>query len=421
MSEENRFQEINTIKEIVENNNIVAQYQPIVSLSKQKVVGFEGLSRGLNKLNSKMISPIKMFEYACNNGLAVNFDRGCRDKCLEGFKCYHCTNKDLRLFVNIEASIIEEVHGSNYFLQQVLKYGFSPENIVIEINESNVKHIDHLVAFVKQYRGYGFLIALDDVGTGFSNFERISLLKPDIIKLDRSLIKDIEDSYHKQEILRSLVNLANKIGAVVIVEGVETEVELDYALEYGAHLIQGYYFSKPLFLNNELMNTLDDKIKNTAVEYKDYIHLKMKKEQIYRNKIDRHLKELISDLEYKKSDEFDRVLQEFVYEHTDLNIECSYILDLDGIQISNTIFARGFSNKRDQSLMFYPAEKGSDNSLKKYYYELVSSRLNKYITDPYISHATGNVCRTISIIFNNALNTDTEYILCVDFTLKQNS
>ena len=79
--------------------------------------------------------------------------------------------------------------------------GLKPENIAIEIIESDVEDLKELQRFVQLYRSYGFLIALDDVGAGHSNLNRIPLIKPDILKIDRFLVQNIQDDFYKQEVL----------------------------------------------------------------------------------------------------------------------------------------------------------------------------------------------------------------------------
>lgn len=412
---ESSLYQINEIKEIIDNDRIIPYYQPIISLAKNKIVGFEGLSRGVSALDGSLISPIKIFEYAHKYGREIYLDRLCREKCINGFNKLNFYNKDVHLFVNIDASIIEQGRGSNYLFEQVLSHGVSPENIVIEINESQVKDINVLVEFVKKYRKAGFLVALDDLGAGFSNFERILLLEPDLIKLDITLIKDIDKSYYKQEIFKCLVKLANKIGAIVVAEGVETEEELNCAIEYGAHLIQGYLFSKPLNLSEESITAIDIRIKNASMQYKNYMRLKVKKEKISKRKIDSLLNQIISEFELAEIKEFDNLLLNFVESNRDLNVECVYILNHKGIQVSDTVFSTINKDNHRKGLMFYPSVKGEDNSLNKYYYDLINSKTTKYTSSPYISHATGSVCRTISRIFKHENN---KYILCVDLIHK---
>ena len=99
-------------------------------------------------------------------------------------------------------------------------------------------------------------------------------------------------------------------------------------------------------------------------------------------------------------------------------IECAYILDEYGIQLSNTIC---FYDKKEvkENLIFYSARMGTDHSMEKYYYPLINARLKKYITEPYVSLATGNLCITISKLFTNIDNK--KYILCMDFNASDNA
>ena len=94
-------------------------------------------------------------------------------------------------------------------------------------------------------RQRGFLVVLDDVGAGHSNLDRIPLIRPDIIKIDRSLITGVDADFYKQETFKSLVSLSRRIGALVVAEGIETEREAVAALELGADLLQGYFLGRP--------------------------------------------------------------------------------------------------------------------------------------------------------------------------------
>ncbi|WHH57884.1 PDC sensor domain-containing protein [Petroclostridium sp. X23] len=138
---------------------------------------------------------------------------------------------------------------------------------------------------------------------------------------------------------------------------------------------------------------------------------KMKSEKRYKRLIDSVISNLVFELEKSESEEFDRLILQFVRDNEWLNIKCGYILSEKGIQVSNTIFSSERKGHR-KGLMYYPSSVGADNSLKRYYYELINFRMNKYISDPYISHATGSVCVTVSSVFRNTNNT--RYILCID-------
>ena len=143
---------------------------------------------------------------------------------------------------------------------------------MIEINETKVQDNAALKRFAETYREFGFMIALDDVGTGFSNMDRILLIKPDIIKIDMSLIRNIHNDYYKQGVFKSLVNMSNKIGALVVAEGVETEEEAIQILRLGGHMIQGYFFSKPQEIFDESNIFSNNKMEMLSKSFNKYMN-----------------------------------------------------------------------------------------------------------------------------------------------------
>ncbi len=435
-----------------------AVYQPILSLVQRRIVGYEGLSRGMDPCTGALIPPMVLFSEAarldassqasketggilpqrsnrksvpdavqlpaCSASFlqekyetdchTVALDRLCRDRCLAGFGEMLRRDRSCHLFLNLDASIIETVSGSDYLLRQVGKYGIPHGNIIIEINESHVHDVEPLIRFVKHYRAEGFLIALDDMGAGFSNLDRISMLEPDIIKLDRSLVHEIERSYHKQEVFKCLVGLANKVGAVVVAEGVETEAELNAAMEFGAHLIQGFCFARPV--DPEEIGSLDlpKQMEESALRYMAHMGLKMSLERANRRTLDQRIGQLAKTLENAEPDDLEAILRIFAAEQAGVGVECAYLLDEEGIQRTATVFGRHSDNiHKRRGFVFSPTEAGSDNSLKKYFYELVNARVGKYVSDPYISHATGSVCVTHSRFITRKC--EERYVLCVDF------
>ena len=317
-------------------------------------------------------------------------------------------------FLNLDASIIDAAAGSDYLLKQAETAGIPPENIVIELNESHIQQVGPLVRFVNRYRRAGFLIALDDMGAGFSNLDRISLLEPDIIKLDRSLVQDVTRSYHKQEVFRCMVGLANKVGAIVVAEGVETGEELNAAIEYGAHLIQGFCLARPMTSETIRQLSLQSRMEEVAADYMVHMSRKMRTERIRRNAIDRQIRHLVHMLELAVPDEYPDCLQAFVQRQRPSGVECAYVLDDTGIQTTETVFGppTGYGIRR-RGFVFSPAHIGSDHSLKKYCYELLYAGTGKYVSDPYISHATGSVCITYSRVFHQ--RDGTGQILCLDY------
>lgn len=386
-------------------------YQPIVSVLKKKIIGYEGLIRGINRADNSIVLPNEIFSAKAGIKEKTRLDRLCREMCLRGAKTIFEKSGDICIFINLEVSTISHVLPSFNLLNQVIKYDINPRNVVIEINESKTNNIYSLMRFIEEYKKKGFLIALDDVGTGFSNFERITLVKPDILKIDRTLVQDIDKSYYKQEVFRGLVRLANKIRALVVAEGIETYEEAIRCIEYDAHFLQGYYFEKPHVFEDLFVDKIEIKTKDLYEKYKNYMGNKIEAKRKYKHQLEGEINKIIRCLENNHAEQYGELINQFISDLSCFDIECTFILDEDGIQISDTYMFYEKKDKRKE-MMFLPANKGADHSLKKYYYELINSKIMKYISEPYISSATGNLCVTLSRVFKDL--DGNKKILCID-------
>ncbi len=397
---------------IIDNEHIVMYYQPIISIKKKSMVGVEALCRGL--CNGKIVSPGILFGYAQEAGLTIQLDRLCRKKAIEGFAEIVKYREDAVLFLNFDASIVDEGGiGSGNLLNLVQRYDINPSNVAIEVNEARVNDTAALEQFVETYRAQGFIIALDDVGAGHSNLNRIAIVKPDIIKADMMLLSGIHNEFYKQEVLKALVNLSRNVGALVVAEGVEKEEEVVMALEFGVDMFQGYYFAMPCPAERLDFEQLDAKERYIACRFKDYVLQKATREKSRRLEFETITRKFVYEMSRVTSDKFDIKLFELIFGYS--TIECMYILDNSGIQVSETIcnFCNFTGRRR---AVFYPAPKGTDHSLKNYYYLIVGTGIDIYITEPYISLASGSLCVTTSMFFKGACQKD--YILCIDAVLE---
>lgn len=393
------------IQKIIHQELLEAHFQQVVSMTRQSVCGMEGLIRS----KQTPVPPGALFEAAEAEGLTVQLDRLCRDIILREFSRLSEVHPDKMLFINVDASVLDTVGGSGYMIQQVEKYNIPPERVVVEINEARVLGTAALNSFIRVNREAGFLLALDDVGAGFSNLDRIAIVKPDIIKIDMSLVRHLESDYHRQEVFRSMVRLASRIGAVSVAEGVESEEEALAVLRLGADMIQGYYFSRPQKLDaepfeNNRIELLAERFKNhmaslAAEEHSRYLATAMV------------IKGALSELSC--FDEFDRALQSIV--NGCEAVECAYVLDENGVQYSSTVFCPGSEGR--QNVLFYSAQAGEDHTMKRYFYGLSGAKDGRYMTEPYVSMATGSLCVTLSEAFSD--NCGNKRILCMDFKADQ--
>ncbi len=252
-------------------------------------------------------------------------------------------------------------------------------------------------------------MALDDFGSSSSNLDRIINSKPDIIKIDRELINGVSSDYYKQAIVEMIKKIAQKIGSLTLAEGVEHLEDIIFCYQIGVDLFQGYYFSKPAPITSNFDESCKDKISSTIAEIKRYLKHEVSTKKDFLQNYEHITNEIISSISNLKIGDC------FVYFAEAIDkykvIECIYLLDQNGKQVGDTICnSIGVFRK---NYLFHPASNGTDHSLKDYYFYLNSLKINKYIAEPYISLATGSICRTIA----TRLKLDgIEYILCVDFS-----
>ena len=149
------------------------------------------------------------------------------------------------LFLNVEPELIncfDENQPLASFVHIIQSAHIPFKNFVLEIKEDRVKNIQNLCAFCTAYERLGFYIALDDFGTGNSNFHRINSIKPDIIKIDKSLFTQSNKLINK-EIVTAISNMAHNLGIRVLAEGVETQESICLGMHANINLFQGYFFS----------------------------------------------------------------------------------------------------------------------------------------------------------------------------------
>ena len=397
------------VREMISSGKIKSRLQPIIALKSRSIIGFEALASV--ESDGEIISPLDLFAEARNEGVLLDLDRECRTAALHEF-CRTFPGINAFLFINIESSIIDMgVVGSNFLINQCECAGVSPKQIVLEIVETGVQNEELLREFVETHRARGFTIAIDDVGEGYSNLNRIALLKPDIIKCDRALACGLNQDYMKQRIVASLAGLSRNIGSLFLLEGVETEEEAITAFRLGTDLYQGYFFARPGDTSPEAMQAHAGKITVVAEKARENcIGLLNHRTEI----IDRcfsDMEGIVSALENHRDTEFDELLSGFRGKIA--QCECVYILNANGIQISETtLIADAPLISRFQTI-FMPARKGSDHSVKDYFYFSANAK-RRYVTDTYISFASGNPCFTITLPFVCQYDLH-QYYLCADF------
>ncbi|HOE66411.1 MAG TPA: EAL domain-containing protein [Candidatus Hydrogenedentes bacterium] len=398
------------IEAIIQQDLLETHYQPICSAKQGRIVGFEALLRPYHPVTGDPVPPMQLFDYAARKGQSAEWDEHCRARALETYARHFQGHLDSTLFVNFDTQIIDDgIAGAARLVTEVNRFDLNPANIVLEIRESSVHDMNALIQFVEVCRRSGFLIALDDIGSGHSNLERVAVLKPDLLKIDRSLVAEIDRLYHKQEVFRSLVNLAHQIGALAVGEGVETEQEALFCLDINADILQGFFLGHPTSINDNAIQLAKEQTIHLGGTFREYLVKKIGQKQAEAQHYDAIVNGILCVLANAAGSDFDVYLNDIVSQHK--QIDSIYALDENGIQVTRTVMSP--RDRRDpRCFIFEAADRGVDHSYKDYVF-LLKTGLARYVTEPYISVVSGVLCRTISTTFRAADRC--KYILCVDF------
>ena len=234
-----------SMEDALKNKEFKIIYQPKFFTDSEKIAGAEALVRWYRK--DRIITPnefIPLFEknkFILKLDLYI-FEQVCKDMAYwkEEF------DADIRISINVSKEHFTNENFIYQYIKIVDKYKVNRNNIELEITESATidKNID-VVKIVDKIKSYGFKISLDDFGTGYSSLAMLQELPIDVIKIDKIFVDKAEYDSNKN-IINYMVLIAKRIGAEIVVEGVETKEQADFIKKLKCDIIQGYYYSKPI-------------------------------------------------------------------------------------------------------------------------------------------------------------------------------
>jgi EAL domain-containing protein (putative c-di-GMP-specific phosphodiesterase class I) len=210
--------------------------QPIVSCQYQKIVAYEAL---LRTEEETLMFPTALIFAAEKINRLEELSRLIR-KNVAGI--IHRGPPDMKIFMNLHSVDLNDEH----LYQITAPLSLVANQIVLEVTERNsLEEVRDLSNRVLKLREIGFQIAIDDLGAGYAGLNSFTQLNPEIVKLDMSLIRNIDRDYKKQSVVRSMVKLSKELGMIIVAEGIETSKERDMTIQLGCDLLQGFLFSKP--------------------------------------------------------------------------------------------------------------------------------------------------------------------------------
>lgn len=230
--------------EMLAAERFTTHFQPIVlAQDTSQIYAYESLLRGLDAEGS-LVMPGLILEQATKADLLPQLDRVARLSAIAQASQHQLKG---RIFINfIPTALYDPVSCLQSTVEAIDKAGIDHERIVFEVVETDMpRDLDHLKTVLKYYREAGFSVALDDLGAGYSSLNLLHQLRPDFIKLDMALIRNVHQDPYKASITEKLLEIAQALRVQTVAEGIESIEELHWLQERGATFAQGYLFAKP--------------------------------------------------------------------------------------------------------------------------------------------------------------------------------
>ena len=253
---------VGMLKEALHSNQIVPFLQPQID-SQGKLTGAEALVRWIHTEDG-LLPPYKFIPFFERNGLITIIDQFIWEESCKILRRWQDMGfKDISISVNISQKDFYFTDLYKTFSSLVKKYDIPSSLLHLEITETVVmSDLENRLKTLRDLQSAGFLIEIDDFGSGYSSLNTLKDIPLDVLKIDMLFLYKTQDQNKANIILKTIIDLATRLHLPTITEGVETEEQLKMLIEMGGDTFQGYYFSKPIpldeferkFLQNDSLN-----------------------------------------------------------------------------------------------------------------------------------------------------------------------
>ncbi|MGN9165860.1 EAL domain-containing protein [Tissierellaceae bacterium HCP3S3_D8] len=272
----------NNLRKSIEKGQLRVYYQPQINLQTNYIMGAEALIRWEHP-DWGILFPDEFISFAEETGFIINLGNWMLKEICRNYKKW--------MNMNISPINISINYSSVQFLEKDLvknigniisEFGLDPKFLTMEITESVlVTNIEKAISVIKGVRDLGIQVALDDFGTGFSSLSYLNTFNIDILKIDRSFIKEIPDDKTSTIITSCIIDMARELGIKSVIEGIETQEQLEYLKKLDCHCGQGYIYSKPMPLD-EFEELLSNRICEPKIANKSIVRPEKERRRFFR-------------------------------------------------------------------------------------------------------------------------------------------
>ena len=233
------------LKDALAKRHVVPYLQPIVN-ADGKIVGAEALARWIHPQDG-FLPPSSFIPVFEKNGMIIEVDRYMWRCACEILADWEKQGRDLFISVNISPKDFYFMDVTKEIKELAQEYEIQPANLRIEITETvMMTDVENRMKMLDDLRQAGFIVEMDDFGSGYSSLNLLKDMPVDVLKIDMKFLAKTADDMKARTILQNIINLSDDLGIFSLTEGVETKVQLDMLAKMGCKLFQGYYFAKPL-------------------------------------------------------------------------------------------------------------------------------------------------------------------------------
>lgn len=255
---EDEIRELEEVEKILDENLLKYHFQPIVRSIDGEIYSYEALMRS----NSQwMVPPLQIIKHADRLGRLSDVEKATFINILDIVDNNQDKFENKKVFINSIPGVRLD-YKDFVRVEDMLKK--NSDKVIVELTEQAEMDDEELDEVKRQYSRLGIGIAVDDYGTGYSNISNLLRYMPNIVKIDRSLISEIQDSSHKQHFVREVIDFCHTNDILALAEGVENSQELRTVIRLGADLIQGFYTARP---GEEIIDSIDSNIKMEIARY----------------------------------------------------------------------------------------------------------------------------------------------------------
>jgi EAL domain-containing protein (putative c-di-GMP-specific phosphodiesterase class I) len=263
-----RLEQRAALESAIEDGDLRVHYQPVVRLSDGEIVGMEALVRWQHPIQG-LVPPLEFIPLAEESGLVLPLGRWVMNQACDDFtrwqrKRIAMNGRPMRVAVNVSPRQLQSTDFLQMVDETLVGHGMDPSWLTVEITESVlVQDTEEVMTRLQELHNRGIVLALDDFGTGYSSLSYLHRFPIQILKIDQSFVRGMDEDDERGKILHAIVSLASSLGLELVAEGIELESQAVQLEALGCEYGQGYYFGRPM-ASDAMEQLLDGQISTVA-------------------------------------------------------------------------------------------------------------------------------------------------------------